>query len=124
MASNWDKYSHMEEPQLTFLPISLMDDDTLISSAAMRRDGSMNLKCRLLNSQWLAQNNRNTFFGGSAINQFLKAGLKDFWNKRFGGNLKGLAYTNRFLQEDLTYIGNYAIDVSQDRVMVGVRVNF
>lgn len=124
LASAWDKYVNQDAPRLDFVPISLMDDETLISSAAMRRDARMNSGCRLLNSHWLAQNSSNTFFGGTAINQFLKTGFKQFWKNRFGGISDSPDRYTSFLQEEMTYIGNYAVDLSEDRILVGVKFSF
>lgn len=115
------KSNNMASMALEFIPISMMSDTDLFAAAEMRRDIRMNNGTRLLNSLWLIQNGRNTYSGGTAVNKFLKVGFKSFWRRRYGSNISTI--TNE-QEEELTYWGKYALDVSEEHILVGVRFKF
>ncbi|WP_185236449.1 hypothetical protein [Teredinibacter franksiae] len=108
--------------RLEFTPVSLMHDDALISSAEMRRDSSMNNNVRLLNSQWLLQNNYNTWSGGRAVGKVLKAGFKQFLATRYQTK-SGLL--ERHGQADATTLWqNYSVSLSSNKILVGMQYRF
>lgn len=112
--------NNMDRMELKFVPISTMNDSDLIAAAEMRRDIRMNNATRVLNSLWLIQDRRNTFSGDNAVNKLLKVGFKNFWAKRYGSNVNALNGQD----EELTYWGKYALDLSEEHIFVGVRFNF
>ncbi len=120
--SDQNKPYHRDTYRLNLLPIQLMDDETLMQAAKHQRDGRMLGHVRLLNSQWLLQNDHNTWSGGSAIAKVLRTGFREFWHTQNQSTAQEPVFS--LLEHDMTYLGNYAIGASDDKVYVGVKFEF
>ncbi|SMF08998.1 hypothetical protein SAMN02745866_00663 [Alteromonadaceae bacterium Bs31] len=120
--SDQNKPYYRDNSRLEVLPIRLMDNETLFKSAQQQRDGRMCDHKRLLNSQWLLQNDRNTWSGGSAVGKVFRTGFNRFWSAHKGSK-KG-SVQSYFFDQDMTYLGNYAFGASEDKVYVGVKFDF
>ncbi|WP_139309718.1 hypothetical protein [Teredinibacter haidensis] len=101
----------------------MMDDEALIHSAQMRRDTSMTNQVRLLNSQWLLQDQHNTWSGNKAVSKFLKIGLKRFISVRYKmqNNLVEQPENNDF---ETSIWNTYSLEVSGNKVMLGMKFQF
>jgi len=117
-----DRYQY-HDTRLDFIPVQLMDDNALLAAAEMRRDSMMSNEVRLLNSQWLLQSKRNTWSGGSAVGKFFKTTFKQFWSARNNLDANILAHHSH-LSDDTAFFGQYAFELSEDKVLIGVRLQF
>lgn len=125
LAELWSDETDAFRPNQRYeiLPVSMMDDESLLASAAVRRNQRMCDSHRLLNNYWLAQNERNTWSGGSAVGRILKLGFRDFWYSHYQSGSQ-LSYSPQEEEDELSYWGKYAVDLSGDRLLVGVRFHF
>jgi len=97
-----------------------MDDEALIASAKTRRDERMCENSRLFNALWLSQSDQNTWQGDAAISKIVRRGMQRYFGKLNNAN----EAVSPVLQSELTYIGKYAVNISEEKVLVGVKFEF
>jgi hypothetical protein len=65
--------------QIHILSTRMMDNETLFLSAEMENDPLTSSAQRLINNQWLAQNEDNSYSDSKAVRRYLQLNILAFW---------------------------------------------
>lgn len=108
------------------LAARLMDDEALFLEAESRRDAKMTNAQRLINFQWLMQDESRRYQGGAALGKLFRLGFHHYWNQRSEplkvGQGSVVHVENK--PSPVRDIRNYRLNVTQSRVHLGFRYRF
>ena len=117
---------HSEDSGLGLLPIRLMDDETLLHAAAMRRDASMSTEFRVINALWLIDGH-NGFADRNHSKQLMRDNLETLllgWSGLSSQHDAARADNEHEHIPALFDMSNYRVRLSHDSVFLRFKYRF